>query len=199
MHSTTIVKTRKLKWWYGHVFRPSGLAETTLQGTMKGGRRQGTLKKRWKDSTRDWTGLEFAKFQRAVQNREKWRKLVVKSSVVPQRPPRSYWCGPFTEFCSSQRQMWWSGVVGVAGTQRRTQANERPQQAAYNSNNILFLQTKPARRQRTHTVKHTQWARAAKKASKRCKSIRSSKQPNKQNVCFLGPLQLEISLQFRTS
>ena len=35
-----------------------------------------------------WTGLEFAKFQRAVENREKWRKLVVKSSVVPQRPSR---------------------------------------------------------------------------------------------------------------
>ena len=30
------------------------------------------------------------------------------------------------------------GVVGVAGTQRRTQANERPQQVAYSSNNILF-------------------------------------------------------------
>ena len=33
---------------------------------------------------REWTGLEFAKSQRAVENREKWRKLVVKSSVVPQ-------------------------------------------------------------------------------------------------------------------
>ena len=37
-----------------------------------------------KDNIREWTGLEFAKFQRAVKNREKWRKLVVKSSVVPQ-------------------------------------------------------------------------------------------------------------------
>ena len=26
--------------------------------------------------------------QRAVENREKWRKLVAKSSVVPQRPSR---------------------------------------------------------------------------------------------------------------
>ena len=34
---------------------------------------------------REWTGLEFAKSQRAVENREKWRKLVVKSSVVSQR------------------------------------------------------------------------------------------------------------------
>ena len=31
---------------------------------------------------REWTGLEFAKSQRAVENRGKWRKLVVKSSVV---------------------------------------------------------------------------------------------------------------------
>ena len=36
---------------------------------------------------REWTGLEFAKSQRAVENGGKWRKLVVKSSVVPQRPP----------------------------------------------------------------------------------------------------------------
>ena len=37
---------------------------------------------------REWTGLEFARLQRAVENREKWRKLVAKSSVVPQRPLR---------------------------------------------------------------------------------------------------------------
>ena len=34
------------------------------------------------------TGLEFGKSQRAVENREKWRKLIAKSSVVPQRPSR---------------------------------------------------------------------------------------------------------------
>ena len=34
------------------------------------------------------TGPEFAKSKRAVENRAKWRKLVVKSSVVAQRPPR---------------------------------------------------------------------------------------------------------------
>ena len=53
---------------------------------MKGGRRQGGQRKRWEDNIGEWTGLEFAKFQRAVKNREKWRKLVEKSSVVPQRP-----------------------------------------------------------------------------------------------------------------
>ena len=34
------------------------------------------------------TGLEIAKYKRAVKNREKWRKLVADSSVVPQRPSR---------------------------------------------------------------------------------------------------------------
>ena len=33
---------------------------------------------------REWTGLEFAKSQSAMENREKWRKLVAKSVVVPQ-------------------------------------------------------------------------------------------------------------------
>ena len=55
---------------------------------MKGGRRQGRQKKRWEDNIRKWTGLEFGKSKRAVENRGKWRKLVAKLSVVPQRPPR---------------------------------------------------------------------------------------------------------------
>ena len=55
---------------------------------MKGGGRQGRQRKRWEDNIREWTGLEFAKSQRVVEDREKWRQLVVKSSVVPQRPPR---------------------------------------------------------------------------------------------------------------
>ena len=83
----TIVKRRKLQW-YGHVSRLSGLAKTILQGTVKKGRRQGRQRKRWGDNIRERTGLEFGKSQRAVENREKWRKLVAKSSVVPQRPSR---------------------------------------------------------------------------------------------------------------
>ena len=48
---------------------------------MKGGRREGRQRKRWEDNFREWTGLEPAKSQRAVENREKWRKLVAKSSA----------------------------------------------------------------------------------------------------------------------
>ena len=81
----TIVKRRKLQW-YGHVSSSSGLAKTILQGTVKGGRRQGRQRKRWEDNIREWTGLEFAKSQRAVENRGKWRKLAMKSSVVPKDP-----------------------------------------------------------------------------------------------------------------
>ena len=51
---------------------------------MKGGRRQGRQRKRWDENIGDWTGLEFGKSQRAVENREKWTKLVAKSYVVPQ-------------------------------------------------------------------------------------------------------------------
>ena len=65
-----IVKRRKLQW-YGHVSRLSGLAKTILQGTVKGGRRQGRQRKRCEDNVGEWTGLKFAKSQRAVENREK--------------------------------------------------------------------------------------------------------------------------------
>ena len=59
------------------------MAKTILQGTVKGGRRQGRQKNRWEDM-REWRGMRFAKSQRAVENRKSWRKMVVKSSVVPQ-------------------------------------------------------------------------------------------------------------------
>ena len=45
-------------------------------------------RKRGEDNIREWIGLEFGKSQRAVENREKWRKLVAESYVVPQRPSR---------------------------------------------------------------------------------------------------------------
>ena len=80
-----IRKRRKLQW-YGHVSHLSRLSKTILQATVKGGRGQSRQRKRWEDNIREWTGLEFGKSQRAVENREKWRKLVAKSSVVPQRP-----------------------------------------------------------------------------------------------------------------
>ena len=83
----TIMKRRKLQW-YGHVSPSSGLAKTILQGTVKAGRRQGRQRKRSEDNIREWTGPEFAQSQRAVENRERWRKLVAKSSVVTQRPSR---------------------------------------------------------------------------------------------------------------
>ena len=71
----TIVKRCKLKWC-GYVSRSSDLDKIILQGTVKGGRRQGRQRKRWEDNIREWTGLEFAKSQKAVENREKERKLV---------------------------------------------------------------------------------------------------------------------------
>ena len=83
----SIVKRRKLQW-YGRVSRSSGLAKTISQGTVKGGRRQSRQRKRWEDNIRERTGLEFVKSHKAVAKRGKWRKLVAKLSVVPQRPSR---------------------------------------------------------------------------------------------------------------
>ena len=80
----TTVKRHKLQL-YEHVSHSSGLAKTILQGTVKGGRRQGGQRKKWEDNIREWTGLQFAKSQRAVENRGKCKKLVAKSSVVPKQ------------------------------------------------------------------------------------------------------------------
>ena len=80
-----IVKQRKLKW-YGHISRSSDLARTILQGTVRGSRKRGRQKKRWEDNIREWTGLDFATSQRAVEDRTRWREMVRTSSEVPLRP-----------------------------------------------------------------------------------------------------------------
>ena len=79
----TSVKRCKLKW-YGHVTWSYGLAKTILQGTVQGGRRRGRQWKWWEDNIKEWTGLEWNIILRKAENRKEWRKLVVKSTVVPQ-------------------------------------------------------------------------------------------------------------------
>ena len=81
----TIVKRRKLQW-YGHVPRSSVLAKTILQGTVNGGRRQGRKRKRREDNMREWTGLEFAKTQRAVENRENGGNWLRNHPWCPNEP-----------------------------------------------------------------------------------------------------------------
>ena len=51
-------------------------AKAILKVTVKGGRKQGRQRKRWEDNIREWTGLEYAKSQRAVENREKMEEVV---------------------------------------------------------------------------------------------------------------------------
>ena len=83
----TSVKRRKLKW-HSHVIRSSGLAKTILQGTVQGGRQRGRQRKQWEDNIKEWTGLEWNIILQKAENREEWRKLVVKSTMVPQRSAR---------------------------------------------------------------------------------------------------------------
>ena len=61
-----------------HLARHSERGKKTRQTEEEVGRQQ--------DNIREWTGTEFGKSQRAVETREKWRKLVVQLSVVLQRP-----------------------------------------------------------------------------------------------------------------
>ena len=61
--------------WPNHLVRHSERGKNTRQTEKEG-----------ENNIRQWTGLEFAKSRRAVENREKLRKLVANSPVVPQRP-----------------------------------------------------------------------------------------------------------------
>ena len=83
----TTVKKHKLRW-YGHKTWSTGLAKMILQGTVQGGRRRGRQKKRWEDNITEWTGLKLGEALRKAENREEWRTVVARSSLVPQRSTR---------------------------------------------------------------------------------------------------------------
>ena len=63
-----------------------GSGQNHLARHSERGKKTRQTEERWEDNIREWTGLDFSRSKRAVENREKWRKLLVKSSVVPQRP-----------------------------------------------------------------------------------------------------------------
>ena len=83
-----VLRVIKSNLWYRHVTQSSGLAKTILQGTVQGGRQRGRQKKWWEDNIKEWTGLEWNIILQKAENREEWRKLIVKSTVVPQQPAR---------------------------------------------------------------------------------------------------------------
>ena len=62
----TLVKKRNLSW-FGHVSRSSGLAKTILQDTMKGKRKRGRQKKRWKDNIKEWTKTSYCSYAQPAQ------------------------------------------------------------------------------------------------------------------------------------
>ena len=71
-----------------HVTRSTGLAKTIMQGTVKGERRRGRQRKRCEDNISEWTELKLSDAVRVSENRLEWRKLVVRSSMVPQQSAR---------------------------------------------------------------------------------------------------------------
>ena len=80
----TMINKQKLRW-YGHISRSSGMEKTILQGTVKGARRRGRVKKRWEDTIKELTGMWFEDSLRAAEGR---KGNVATSSVVPRRPSR---------------------------------------------------------------------------------------------------------------
>ena len=83
----TTVKKRKLRW-HGLITRSTGLAKVILQGTVQGGRRKGRQKKRWEDNITEWTGFKVGEALRKAENKEGWRTVLARSSLVPQRSTR---------------------------------------------------------------------------------------------------------------
>lgn len=85
-----IVKRRKLAW-FGHVTRHDTLTKTVLQGTLEGGRKRGRQTKCWMDNIKEWTRMDSPTLIRKAENRDDWRRLTAKSSLMS--PLRSFRSG----------------------------------------------------------------------------------------------------------
>ena len=57
-----------------------------LWDKVNGKRRRGRQKKRQEDNIKKGTGMDIVSSTRAVVNGTRWRRIVAKSSVAPQRP-----------------------------------------------------------------------------------------------------------------
>ena len=44
--------------------------------------------KRWEDTIKEWTGVDVASSTRAAENTTRWKRILVNSSVVPERPSK---------------------------------------------------------------------------------------------------------------
>ena len=73
------VRKRKLRW-YGHITRSTDLEKMILQDAVQRERRKGRQKKRWEDNI--YIGLGLGE---ALRKAEEWRKVVARSSLMPQR------------------------------------------------------------------------------------------------------------------
>ena len=77
-----------VKKGFSYISRSSDVAKMILKGIVKGKRRKDRQKRR-EEYIKEWTWMDFASSTRAPEHRTRWKGIVVKSFVVPQRPPKA--------------------------------------------------------------------------------------------------------------
>ena len=80
-----MVITKKLRW-LGNAIRSNSMSKTILHGSIEGIRRRDRPKMQWQDNIVKWTGLDINKAMRAAENRERWKKIVMKSTAPLRHP-----------------------------------------------------------------------------------------------------------------
>ena len=82
-----VIRKRKLQW-FGHMVRQSGdsLGKTILEGMVDGKRSRGRPEKSWMNNIIEWTGMTVMELTTTARDREAWKSVVERSTVVPPRP-----------------------------------------------------------------------------------------------------------------
>ena len=85
----TMVKNSKLRWFaYVSTLKVFWFSKDNSSGHSEWKKKKGLTEEELgrEDNIKRWTGIDFASSTRAAEDRTRWKGIVAKSSVVPQRP-----------------------------------------------------------------------------------------------------------------
>ena len=80
-----MVIAKKLRW-FGHVSRSNSMSNTILQGSIEGTRRRGRPRTQWQDNIVEWTSLGIEEAMRATRDRDRWKRIILKSTAPLRHP-----------------------------------------------------------------------------------------------------------------
>ena len=85
MHAIGLYENHHCDKTHIDIKRSKRFAKMILQGTVQGRNWKGRQKKGWEDNIPEWTGLGLGEAFQKAEDREEWRNVVARLSLMRQR------------------------------------------------------------------------------------------------------------------